>query len=262
MNTDKLIRTIHPEVRVVDLKLGLVDYVASDETLDCYREIIRAEGWRFNRFEKNAPFVNSHNYDSIDQLLGRVVDFKVEGRKLIERVQWAIDVPEQPLARLGFSMTEKGYLPAVSVGFIPTKAVDKWTPQEFAVTLQELGIDAETAKQVQRVFLEQEQIELSACIIGANPNALARAHKDGAITDADLDSIGLDDDAMFHLSLIDEQASPYLAGLIAADLRRSMRQTLSKKTQPDSPADNRAEADESKRREEFLRELKTATESK
>ena len=123
----KLIRTIHPEVRVIDAKAGVVEYIASDESIDCHREIIKAAGWRFDNFRKNAPFVDSHNYDSIECLLGRVTDFRVEGRQLIERVQWAVDVAEQPLARLGFNMTQAGYLKAVSVGFFPVKEVSKAT---------------------------------------------------------------------------------------------------------------------------------------
>jgi hypothetical protein len=55
---NKLIRTIHPEVKVVDASKGIVDYVASDESVDSYREIIRANGWKFTNFKKNAPFVD------------------------------------------------------------------------------------------------------------------------------------------------------------------------------------------------------------
>jgi hypothetical protein len=113
-------RLIHPEVRVVDAQLGIVDYVASDESVDSYQEVIRAAGWRFTHFSKNAPFVDSHDYSSIGKCLGRVVDFRVEGDRLIERVQWAIDVPENQLARIGWKMTEAGYLKAVSVGFSPS----------------------------------------------------------------------------------------------------------------------------------------------
>src|SRR3954468_16810044 len=94
-------RTLTPEVRIIDAKQGLVDYVASDQTLDSYNEIIVASGWKFSRFAKNSPFVDSHDYYCIDKLLGKVVDFRVDGKKLIEQVQWAIDVPENALAQLG-----------------------------------------------------------------------------------------------------------------------------------------------------------------
>jgi hypothetical protein len=182
-------RTIHSEVRVLDAKTGTVEYVASDETLDSYREVIRASGWRFDQFKKNAPFVDSHNYHSVDKLLGKVTSFEVRGKQLVETVQWAIDVATNTLAQLGWKMTEAGYLKAVSVGFFPTKWVSKWDtdPSAYQQQLMELKLDAQTGPRV--VYLEQQQVELSACIIGANPNALAKSYKAGLLTDADLDMI-------------------------------------------------------------------------
>ncbi len=73
---------IHPVARVLDEKNGIVEYIASNETIDSYNEVIRADGWQFNRFQKNAPFVDSHNYNSIDCLLGKVIDFRVTGKTL------------------------------------------------------------------------------------------------------------------------------------------------------------------------------------
>lgn len=187
---EKLIRTLNPEVRVIDAAAGLVDYVASDETLDSYREVIRASGWRFDLFRKNAPFVDSHQYHSIDKLLGQVVDFRVAGGKLIERVKWAIDVPDNELARIGFAMTEKGYLKAVSVGFFPVRLLRAGSQADrgaWLQQLQDLGYDESNAPRA--IYLEQQQIELSACVIGANPNALARAFKDGAVSDQQLETL-------------------------------------------------------------------------
>lgn len=183
----KLTRTLHPQIKVLDAAKGLVEYVASDETLDSYREIIRADGWRFTNFAKNAPFVDSHDYSSLEKQLGTVVAFKVAGKKLIETVQWAIDVAENKLAQLGFKMTAAGHLKAVSVGFFPTKMVTRWDNDQsgYLAELTSLGLAPEAG--VRAIYLEQEQVELSACIIGANPNALARAYKADVLNDADLE---------------------------------------------------------------------------
>lgn len=183
----KLIRTIHPEIKVLDAAKGIVEYVASDETIDSYREVIKADGWRFNRFSKNAPFVDSHDYNTLEKLLGKVIEMKVTGKKLVETVQWAIDVADNKLAQLGWKMTAAGYLKAVSVGFIPVRMVSKWDsdPMAYAQAMQELGLGKDSG--VRAIYLEQEQIELSACIIGANPNALAKSYKAGVISDQDLD---------------------------------------------------------------------------
>jgi hypothetical protein len=182
-------RVIHPEIRTVDEKKGVCQYIASDETLDSYREVIRADGWQFDQFQKNAPFVDSHNYYTVENLLGRVTDYRVEGRKLVETVQWAIDVPDNKLAQLGWKMTCGGYLKAVSVGFTPVRMVSKWDQEKapYIDQLRELGYTEANGPRV--IYLAQQQLELSACIIGANPNALqnmAQARKAQVVTDDDL----------------------------------------------------------------------------
>jgi hypothetical protein len=183
-------RAIHPEIKIIDAHKGIVDYVASDETLDSYREVVRANGWKFTHFKKNAPFVDSHDYSCIENQVGKITDFRIEGNKLVERAQWAIDVAENKLASFGFRMTEAGYLKAVSVGFFPKRYVCKWDTSNpdmaklWAEQLKELGIEENA---VGCIYLEQEQIELSACIIGANPNALAKAYKADVLKEADID---------------------------------------------------------------------------
>jgi HK97 family phage major capsid protein len=181
-------REIHPEIRVLDEKQGLVEYVASDQSIDSYGEIIRADGWRFDNFQNNAPFVDSHNYSSVENLLGRVVDFRVSMGKLVETVKWAIDVGSNELAQLGFGMVKGGYLRAVSVGFQPMKTVSKYDRDlnPYQEMCEEMGVDP---SKVQAIYLEQQQLELSACIIGANPNALAKSYAAGVLTDARVTAI-------------------------------------------------------------------------
>ena len=210
-------RSLSCETRILSEADGLVEYIASDESLDSYSEIISAKGWRFSRFQKNAPFVDSHDYWSIDKLLGRVTAARVEGRALVETVQWAKDVEENALARLGWKMTLGGFLKAVSVGFFPTK----WARNGgdgFQAACAEIGLKPENAKDVRAIYLEQEQIELSACIIGANPNALAKSFAEGCIGDADLAAVGFADDDMEFLRLVqpilEKQDTPQLERLL------------------------------------------------
>lgn len=186
-NAAFLRRTIHPVTKILDAAKGIVEYVASDETLDSYHEIIRADGWRFTNFKKNAPFVDSHDYSTIKNLVGEVLDFKVAGGQLVETVRWAKDVAGNTLAKLGWDMTEAGFLKAVSVGFWPTKFVTSVDGKEYQKQLTELGLEPDT--HVRTIFTEQEQVELSAVIIGANPNALAKAYKAGLVSDDLLESI-------------------------------------------------------------------------
>ena len=108
----------------------------------------------------------------------------------METVQWAKDVPENRLAQLGWKMTAGGFLKAVSVGMIPLKVITA-TAKEWNSHVTQLGLKgAKGAKAVKRIFAEQEQTELSAVLIGVNPNALmtvAKGYKAGVVTDADLE---------------------------------------------------------------------------
>jgi hypothetical protein len=218
---ERLVRMIHPEARIVDAGRGIVDYIASDESIDSYREIIRASGWRFHHFAKNAPFVDSHDYSTIEKCLGRVVDFRVEGGKLIERVQWAIDVPENKLAQIGWKMTQAGYLKAVSVGFFPVKYVTPNSGEGWAEQLKELGLPPEAP--VRTIYTEQEQVELSCCVVGSNPNALAKAYQAGAIDDADIETLSMEYSRRENAGAAD---SPALAARASEQARRRFVEKL------------------------------------
>lgn len=237
--SEKLTRSIHPEIRVINEAEGLVDYIASDETCDCYDEVIAAKGWRFTRFSKNAPFVDSHEYGSIACQLGIVTSFQVRSKQLVERVKWAKDVEENSLAQLGWKMTLGGFLKAVSVGFFPVRSV-RQGDADWGKTIAAMGIAPEEAPNIRRIFLEQEQIELSACIIGANPNALAKAHKEGCVKDSDLAACGFQDEDMTFLHAASkvmekDDTEEITRLLIAREMRRITGRSTTFKGDP-SPA--------------------------
>lgn len=187
--------TLAAEIRVIDTAQGIVEYIASDETIDSYKEIVRVNGWDFSMMEKNAPFVDTHSYYSIKSLLGQVLDWKIDQRRnaLVETVKWAKDVKENELAQFGWAMIQAGFGPkAVSVGFMPDSYVTKWDndPTGWREELAELGLHEEDGVRV--IYTAQRQIELSACILGANPNALqlaAKAYKAGAINDGQIEFV-------------------------------------------------------------------------
>lgn len=180
-------RELTVSAKVLNDSEGTVEFVASDETLDCYGEIVRVNGWRFTHFAKNAPFVDSHDYSSITKLLGQVVSWRVEAKQLVEVVRYSRE--PGTLAEWAYKMVRDGFLRAVSVGFVPVSMVSKWDgdQKDFLAQISELGLDAQTAAKLRAVYKEQEQIELSQCVIGANPNALAKAYKAGCLTEQDLD---------------------------------------------------------------------------
>lgn len=175
--------------RVLSEAEGTIEFVASDETLDCYGEIVRVNGWQFTHFKKNAPFVNSHDYSDIRQLLGQVSAWRVEGNQLIETVKYIRE--EGSLGAMAFKLVRDGFLRAVSVGFVPVAMASKWDGDQsgFLGQIAEMKLDAETAGKLRAVYKKQEQIELSQCVIGANPNALAKAYKAGSLSEPELEKL-------------------------------------------------------------------------
>jgi hypothetical protein len=184
--------------KVLSSEDGTVEYVASDESLDSYGDIIKADGWRFDaRFEKNPVFLDCHSSWSVSDVIGRVISKEIKNQQLLEVVKFAIDVKSNKTARLAFDMTEKGYLKAVSVGFYPEHSAHR-SDEDWTKTLDSIkGLSKEDRDKVYRVFIQQQQVELSNCPIGANPNAVAKAFNDGAISEEQLAGVGLGTDAGF-----------------------------------------------------------------
>jgi len=265
-NKKQINRTLTPEVRILDAKAGTAEFIASDQTLDHYREVILAKGWKFDYFRKNSPFVDSHDYSTIEKMLGRVESFRIEGNALIEVVRYAIDEPACKLAALAFGLVEKGYLKAVSVGFIPTSAAYRWADQkDWNDAVKEAGLDAETAANCNGIFLEQQQIELSQCIIGANPNAIARAYADKALNEEQIAQLGFGDTESFDFlqtaSRAWDKADEVAKSIIRLEMRRCYQFAKGPTLKSDSPARSRADAAESQQREqeEFLGKLRALT---
>ena len=133
--------------------------------------------------------MDSHNYTTIKNILGRVLDFKVDGDKLVETVKWAIDINDPTghpshSAKWGFEMTKAGYLKAVSVGFMPVRYISRHDHDQLAWSDACAAVKVDPEKTDCRcIYLEQQQKELSACVIGANPDAVARAYKAGILND-------------------------------------------------------------------------------
>jgi hypothetical protein len=184
--------------KVLDEKKGLVRFVASDESMDHSCEIVRLSGWRFTHFQKNAPFVNSHDYSKVENLFGQVVAYGVEGGALVEDVQFALTGAGNTLADWVFALYRDKFLRACSVGFVPSKYATKWDSDKNPLLQQvaELKLDPAAAARLACVYIEQEQIELSACILGCNPNALAKsltaiasAYKAGCINEHGVDQL-------------------------------------------------------------------------
>lgn len=161
----------------------VLDFIASNQALDRFGEIILADGWRLENYRRNPVFQNAHQYGDILFTLGKALITEVRelanGPALFQRVEFAVEL--NPMARIAYGLYRGGFLNAVSVGFIPLK----W--EEPDRTNGSHGAAGEPAPR--RRYLEQELLEVSAVGIPANPEALQLGLKAGAIAKADLQEL-------------------------------------------------------------------------
>ena len=156
-------------IRVTAKETGadVIDFTASDETLDRYDEVLTAKGWELENYQKNPVFQNAHQYGDVMFTLGRALITQVRGSRLYQRIQFATAV--NPIAKITHGLYRGGFLNAVSVGFIPLE----WEP-------------GEPGSGVNRRYTRQELLECSAVAVPANPNALVMGVKSGAIDLSDM----------------------------------------------------------------------------
>lgn len=151
---------------------------ASDETLDRYKEVIVASGWRLENYLRNPVIQNAHQYGDIIFTIGRAEKTWVSGNALLQT--WRFASNENPFAKIARDLYRGKFLQAASVGFIPLK----WEDVEGSPGAAGLGMAGTLVPR--RRYTEQELIEVSAVGIPANPNALTLALKAGAIEKSDL----------------------------------------------------------------------------
>ena len=97
----------------------ILDFTASDETLDRYDEIISATGWQLANYQRNPVFQNAHQYGDVIFTLGKALITEVRDGRLYQRIQFATEV--NPMARIAYGLYRGKFLNAVSVGFIPVR---------------------------------------------------------------------------------------------------------------------------------------------
>jgi hypothetical protein len=166
-------------------------FVASDETVDRYGDIIRASGWQLDNFRRNPVLLFGHVSRSLP--LGKVEPIAVEGTRLIAHAEFTPD-GTSAFNDTVWHMVDQGFLNAVSVSFMPLADPNPM----FDASKQLTGFE----------FVAQELLELSVVTVPANPNAIALAKGLG---------LGGDD-----LRLLFEHPPDGRAAAVAAQQRRNL----------------------------------------
>ena len=164
---------LHCTVRDVAGSDPVMDFIASDETIDRYNEQIKQNGWQLDNFLANPVIPDCHDYSSISKILGKDILGKadqVQNGQLCTRVLFAVD---NPMGNLAYKMSKGGFIKSQSVGFIPLE----WT-------------NGNAADQPDRTYTKCELLEKSLVVVPANPGAtVGLALKSGAIKRADLTAL-------------------------------------------------------------------------
>jgi len=168
---------LHCEVRSPEVAVpgageppALLDFIATDETLDRYNELIRLDGWRTDNYLKNPVVPDCHNYYSIAAILGRTVRLEIAGGKMVNRVEFALD---NPLGAVAYKLARGGFIQSESVGFIPLEWTNGARPGE-----------------PDRTYTRQELLEISLVVVPANPGAtIGAAVRSGAVERGDLQNL-------------------------------------------------------------------------
>lgn len=146
----------------------LLDFIASDESVDRYNEVIELAGWQLDNYRKNPVVMDSHRYDSIADIVGRSEKIAITDGKLVNQVKFAV---ENPMGNLAYKLARGQFIKSESVGFIPIE----WVRGN------------ESQGEPYRTFKKQELIEISLVAVPANPGAtIGLALKSGAIEKSDL----------------------------------------------------------------------------
>lgn len=141
---DGLVLCMHTEYQKSEESENQFHAIFSSDNEDRHGDIVRQE-FDLRAFKKNPVFLDSHNYGSIEHIIGRVKRVAVKDGKLQGDIEFFLDNPKGQLAKLA---VEKGFLGTTSIGFIPREFSDKGE------------------------ILKSELLEVSAVSVPANADAL------------------------------------------------------------------------------------------
>ena len=142
------------------------EFVMSDGSVDRMGDVIEPGGWQLANFKSHPIALFNHDRD---QIIGKWVDVRIEGSKLLGRLELAA-AGTSPLVDTVRALVDQNILRAVSVGFRP-------------IAQKPLTEDADKYFGPFR-FMKSELLECSLVAVPANPNALATAKSLGIAGDS------------------------------------------------------------------------------
>lgn len=130
----------------------LFTFLASSYTEDRDAERVNQNGWMLDLYRGNPVVLDSHNYGSIDAIIGRTVSLRISPEGLESDIEFA----DTERGRLAQHLVETGFLNAVSVGF---RSLERSGSRLGKEKLE---------------HVKSELLEISMVCVPANPEALRR----------------------------------------------------------------------------------------
>lgn len=156
-----------------DMGEGIVQFIAATEGVKRDGNTLLNSGWEFNNFSKNPVFLFQHDYSQLP--IGQHVQWKVDGPagNQVLRV-WSrfVTADIYPFAERVRMMYEKGFLRAVSIGWIPLE----YEPVRNADEIQTGWL-----------FKRNELLEVSAVSVPADPDAIIQGVNQRILEPSDIE---------------------------------------------------------------------------
>lgn len=170
----------------------------TDSSIDKDNEIVNPKGLDWSAFQKNPVVTLNHNYyqPPIGKSIWQNLTKNTWKAKTIymERPE-SLPVDKEWIPDTVWHMIKSGYMPAKSIGFLPTKG--------HSPTAEEISND-HSLRKCSFIFDEAKIYEYAACYIGSNDNALVEDVAKGII------KMPADLAALFKLQLpeVEEKKEP------------------------------------------------------
>ena len=172
------------DVRAVDMKKRTVRLGVSSERVDSHGSIILQDGMDLERrYRSNPIFCWSHpvgggcDTPGPENALGKAIEIERDGSKTIMTFQF-MPAGKNPRADLVLEQYELGILNACSVGLTDVKEVRASDPEEELLALPDAARAALLRGEARYVIASSTLMEVSACFVGSNLDALAQRDVD------------------------------------------------------------------------------------
>lgn len=170
-------------VLALDEETRRVKHVISTAAIDRGNRVVDVGGWKLSKFRDNPVVMANHDY-SIENVIGRAYETRVEGDSLVSTTEFA----KEGLGNVAFRMIQSGLIRSWSVGWIGLKSHDLGSNDECPVCQ---SAEVQQLKKGKKYFYgthytQQELLEYSLVAIPANPEAVMGLKAAGLVAENEM----------------------------------------------------------------------------